>query len=307
MPAVSHLRALQALELAIRKGSLRAAADELAITPAAVGQRIRALENYLGADLLVRGRSGTRPAPALDAALAHLGAAFRELETASRLLDFQRVQEIHISADSDWVDLWLTPRLDTFRRDNPNTRFCINGVGDVPVRLGDADCNVHFTAGDDGELLFRDYLVPVTSPTNERRVAALPAASRLEGFPLLHLDCYTADGGGIGWPEWSTQHGYRRTAPDLGIRYRRVVHALEAVFADSGFMICGIALVRNLLDAGRLTTPFAAAMGALSTNAYRVTFRERPHREALARFRDWLLAEAGVTRDDLQVFIAGEG
>jgi hypothetical protein len=44
----SHLKSLQALELAVRTGSFAAAADILAITPAAVGQRVKALEDYLG-------------------------------------------------------------------------------------------------------------------------------------------------------------------------------------------------------------------------------------------------------------------
>ena len=48
MTSVTHLRSLQALELAIRKGSLKEAATSLAITPAALGQRIRAIEDYLG-------------------------------------------------------------------------------------------------------------------------------------------------------------------------------------------------------------------------------------------------------------------
>ena len=144
MTAVSHLRALQALELAIRKGSLKDAAASLSITPAALGQRIRALEDYLGFDLLVRGRSGIRPTKELESAVAHLSAGFRELETVSDILDFQRVNEIHITADTAWAELWLKPRIADFQRDNPNTLFCINGVGDVPVRLGDADCEVWF-------------------------------------------------------------------------------------------------------------------------------------------------------------------
>ena len=97
MPAATHLRALQALELAISRGSLKAAAAELAITPAAVGQRIKALEDYLGFDLLVRGRSGIRPTRELESAMAHLSAAFRELDTVLRILDFQRVNEIHVA------------------------------------------------------------------------------------------------------------------------------------------------------------------------------------------------------------------
>ncbi|MEJ2323040.1 MAG: LysR family transcriptional regulator [Gammaproteobacteria bacterium] len=134
MTVITHLRALQAIELALRKGSMKAAAEELSISPAAVGQRIRSLEDYLGFDLLVRGRSGLRPTAELEATLAHLNAAFRELETVYRLLDFQRVHEVHIAADSDWAELWLRPRLEDFRRNNPNTLLCINGTGDIPVR-----------------------------------------------------------------------------------------------------------------------------------------------------------------------------
>ena len=65
MAGLTHLRALQALELALRTGSLKGAAGILAITPAAVGQRIKALEDYLGTELLVRGRAGLRATPAL--------------------------------------------------------------------------------------------------------------------------------------------------------------------------------------------------------------------------------------------------
>jgi len=50
MTSVTHLKSLQALELAVREGSLTAAAVKLGITPAAVGQRIRSLEDYLGVD-----------------------------------------------------------------------------------------------------------------------------------------------------------------------------------------------------------------------------------------------------------------
>jgi len=305
MPAVTHLRALQALELAIRKGSLKSAAAALDITPAALGQRIRALENYLGFDLIVRGRSGTRPTPELDAAIAHLSAGFRELDTVARLLDFQRVNEIHISADTDWAELWLRRRLPEFRKDNPNTLFCINGVGDIPTRLGGSDCEIVFGAPGGGDVLFHDYLLPVGSPTNTMRISSQPPDIMLEGFPLLHLDCYL-ESGSIGWPEWVGRFGHRRTAPGLGIRYRSVMHALEAVYADSGFMICGLALIAPMLESGKLDIVFPIEEGAWTANAYRVRFRESSlRRESTARFRNWLLDQAALTRHKLEETVGG--
>ena len=303
MAVTTHLRALQAVELAIRKGSLKAAAAELAITPAALGQRIKALEDYLGLDLLVRGRSGIRATPELEGAVAHLQAGFRELDTVSRILDFQRVYEIHITSDSDWADLWLKPRIERFRNDNPNTLFCINGVGDIPVRLGQADCEIWFGAeGSDAEedLLFQDYMLPVSSPENTSRISEHPREEALEGFPLLHLDCYTFDAGAIGWQDWISKYGYRRTAPGRGIRYQKVMHALEAVYANAGLLVCGLALVKEQIDDGTLSQPFPIEQGAWSKNAYRVRFRENALRRTnIEQFREWLLAEASDTQQEL--------
>jgi len=310
MPGTTHLRALQALELALRTGSMKAAAQELAISPAAVGQRIRALEDYLGYDLLVRGRSGLRPTRELEAAMAHLGAAFRELDTVSQILDFQRVEEIHITADPDLAELWLRPRLDAFKAENPNSLFCLNGIGDVPVRLGDADCEIWFGGGRGGEeeqTLFHDYLVPVSSPANTERISKLPEESRLEGFPLLHLDRYTVDAGEIGWEEWIREYGHRRTAPDRGIRYKRVQHALEAVYANAGLMICGLSLVLSEVEEGGLSLPFDVDKGGWTSAAYCVAFRsDRLRRASVERFREWLLEQAEDTlgRLDAQVGVA---
>jgi LysR family glycine cleavage system transcriptional activator len=296
---VAHLKSLQALELAIRLGSLKAAGEQLGITPAAAGQRIKALEDYLGLDLLVRGRSGIHPTRELAAALVHLRAAFREIETVADLLDFQRVHEIHIVADTDWADLWLRPRLAGFQAENPNILFCVNGVGDVPMRLGQADCEMWFgtsRGGREEDELFRDYLLPLSSPENTRRVSAMAAAERLEGFPLLHLDCYGTDPVSIGWPQWVDRYGYRKTAAERGIRYARIVHALEAVYSDAGLLICGLALAQAQLESGRLSLPFRASQGAWTGHAYRVAFKESAvRRTQVSRFRSWLLDKCRET------------
>lgn len=301
---VVHLKSLQALELAVRMGSLKAASEQLGITPAAVGQRIKALEDYLGLDLLTRGRSGIRPTRELSAALAHLTAAFREMETVGKVLDFQRVHEIHVVADTDWADLWLRPRLAGFKAENPNILFCVNGVGDVPLRLGQADCEIWFGPsrnGSEEDELFSDYLLPVSSPENTRRVSAVPSAERLEGFPLLHLDCYNGDPSSIGWPQWVSRYGYRKTAAGRGIRYARIVQALEAVYSDAGLLICGLALAQEQLESGRLSLPFPVPQGAWTGHSYRVTFKEAAARRSqVGLFRSWLKDKSRETTTYLQ-------
>jgi LysR family glycine cleavage system transcriptional activator len=70
------------------------------ITPAAAGRPIKALEDYLGIVLVVRGRSCLRPTSELSGALEHLRAVFQELDTVATILNLQRGDEIHVAATS---------------------------------------------------------------------------------------------------------------------------------------------------------------------------------------------------------------
>lgn len=299
MAAPFHLRSLQALEMAVRTGSFVAAAGQLGITPAAVGQRVKALEDYLGVELLVRGRGGIRPGPGLRAALPMLHQAFAALEAAADELALQRVQEIHVAAMSDVVDLWLAPRLGRFRAAHPNIRFCINGEGDAPLRIGRVDCEIAFgpDANDgDADLLFHDHVVPIASPLNVARLAAADADSRLEGFPILHLDFYRNDPAGLSWPEWVAANGVRRTAPERGMRFQRVRAALDAVAANAGLTLCGLALAAGGLAAGSIARAYPVATGRRCqhglTARYRAETRDGPH---VRRFRAWLREEGSAT------------
>jgi LysR family glycine cleavage system transcriptional activator len=301
MVAPNYLRSLQALELAVRQGSFTLAAEVLGITPAAVGQRVKALEDYLGVELLLRGRSGIQPAPGLVSALPHLRQGFDELEAAARELDLQRGHELHIAAASDFVELWLAPRLARFRAENPNVRFCINGEGDAPMRLGRVDCEISYGPpgeGDLTDLLFRDYVLPIASPTNVARTAQIAARDRLEGFPLVHLDFYKDDPAGLSWPEWVAAHGAVRSAPERGMRFRRITAALDAVTANAGVTVCGLALLAERLDAGDIALPFGRLAGRWSVHGFVARYRgDVVSRRHLQRFRAWLSAEARATAD----------
>jgi LysR family glycine cleavage system transcriptional activator len=58
MRAPEHLNALRAFEAASRHRSFALAAEELNVTPAAVGQLIRRLEEALGVELFHRAQTG---------------------------------------------------------------------------------------------------------------------------------------------------------------------------------------------------------------------------------------------------------
>jgi LysR family transcriptional regulator, glycine cleavage system transcriptional activator len=299
----THLRSLQALELALRTGSLKGAAERLAITPAAAGQRVKALEDYLGIALLVRGRSGLQATPALAGALPHLEAAFRELRSVTELLDLQRGQEFHVAAVPDFADLWLQQRLPAFAAAHPNIRISVNGEGTAPLRVGRIDCEITFGSTNalqrderKPDRLFGDFVLPISSPEIDARVAGRPENERLEGLALFHVDFYKDDPQAPKWPQWVATQGHKRTAPERGIRFTRVTQAIETVTDGAGYAMCGIALARNQLETGELSLPFPLSTGRWTSYAFQARFRtDALLRPQVRRFRQWLLEEARRT------------
>ncbi len=334
MTRTTHLNALQALEMAIREGSLQAAAQRLGITPAAVGQRIRALEQFLDTDLLLRGRSGLRPTAALEASLDDLHAAFAALDRVANGLDFQRTAEIHIVADPDWSDLWLAPRLERFRADHPNIRFNVNGEGDVPMRLGAADLIIDRDPkgrASEGDPLYDEIFLPVGSPENAARISDpfsvkaddgtpryLPTGSlndkerlwrhtekgSLEGYPLLHIKPRPDAPDTPGWPDWLAAFPHERTSPERGVQYALVRNALEGVKWNAGLLVCGLSCVLEDLKKGELNLPFSSKDYLRAKHSYRLATRpELKSRPQACRFIDWLHVEAAKTRDEMEEFL----
>ncbi len=314
MDGPTHLRALQALELALRTGSLKAAAERMAITPAAAGQRIKSLEEFLGIQLLLRGRSGLQPSPALAHAIPHLESAFRELGVFTEMLDMQRGQELHIAAAPDFADLWLQQRLPQFLAAYPNLRININGEGTAPKRVGRIDCEISFGPANAPQreersldTLFRDFVLPISSPEMDARVARRRVRHRLEGCALFHVDFYKDDPQVPRWPQWVKAQRHKRTAPERGIRFTRIAQAIETVADGAGYALCGIALARPPLESGALSLPFPLATGRWSSHAFHMRVATnalvRPH---VRQFRHWLLEEARDTERWLDDRVARE-
>ena len=157
------------------------------------------------------------------------------------------------------------------------------------------------------DLLFHDLVVPIASPGNFERVMQMPAATRLEGFPLLHLDFYRDDPAGVSWPQWIAAAGIARAAPERGMRFQRIGDALDAVDADAGLTLSGIALILDRVAQGRVRLPYPVANGTWTGHAFTARFRRdanaRPH---IHRFREWLVEESRFTAAELLRVATGQ-
>jgi LysR family glycine cleavage system transcriptional activator len=117
----------------------------------------------------------------------------------------------------------------------------------------------------------------------------------------LHLDFYKEDPSAPNWANWIRTQRLKRTEPNRGIRFQRIKPAREAVRANAGLTLCGLALLGPYVDDGTLSLPFPVASGQWTTHVFEARFRsEALLRPQVKRFREWLAGEATATRNWLR-------
>jgi len=120
------LNGLRVLDAAARHLSFTRAADELAVTPAAVGQQIRALEDMLGVVLFRRTPKGLELTPEAESGLDALRSGFLMFEESVQAMQAgQSSLSLTIAAPRDMTARWLQPRLATYSEANPNVHFVL--------------------------------------------------------------------------------------------------------------------------------------------------------------------------------------
>jgi LysR family glycine cleavage system transcriptional activator len=119
------LNALRVLDAAARHLSFTRAADELAVTPAAVGQQVRALEDLLGTVLFRRTARGLELTPEAEAALPALRDGFAHFEDAVRTLQATQASSVLTVACHRAGAAWLLPRLAAARPPETHLRLSL--------------------------------------------------------------------------------------------------------------------------------------------------------------------------------------
>jgi LysR family glycine cleavage system transcriptional activator len=142
------LNGLRVLDAAARHLSFTRAADELAVTPAAVGQQIRALEDMLGVVLFRRTPKGLELTPETEAGLDALRGGFLMFEEAVRAMQAgQSSLSLTIAAPRDITAKWLQGRLATYATGQQDLYFALVAADealdfteanlDIAIRLTD--------------------------------------------------------------------------------------------------------------------------------------------------------------------------
>ena len=120
------LNALRVLDAAARHLSFTRAADELAVTPAAVGQQIRTLEDLLGVVLFRRTAKGLELTGEAAAGLEPLREGFLQFEAAVQAMQAGQSSHVYtLAIPREFFAAWAAPRLASYRVAHPDARIVL--------------------------------------------------------------------------------------------------------------------------------------------------------------------------------------
>ncbi|MFT9099310.1 MAG: LysR family transcriptional regulator [Zymomonas mobilis subsp. pomaceae] len=138
---------LRVMDATARHLSFTRAADELAVTPAAVGQQIRALEDTLGVVLFRRNAKGLELTPEATAGLEALRDGFLKFEEAVHAMQAgQSSKRLTIATPRDFTDGWLSSRLASYHQNNPDIHFTLLAAEkDLDFTQANLDIAIRYT------------------------------------------------------------------------------------------------------------------------------------------------------------------
>lgn len=298
MRSLNRLKWLHAFEATARHGSFTGAAEELGVTPAAVGQLVRALEEWVGHPLLLRSRRGkerlTLVSEAQDA-LTDISNGLDSLEAGLKKLRGRSARSVIIlTASQVLVMNWLMDRINRFseQHDNIDIRLdvterlmdVVHGEADLGVRCGPGDW-----AGLSKTWLMDEEAVVVCSPRlqlNDR----FGSAEWLSEQKLINDDTPHPGANFPSWDDILRKVGAPK-AKMSSLHINSTSAVILSVLSGRGIAVVRRALVQQLIDNEQLVQLFPKHCWPLTWSYYLVMSEHSRMRPEVQVFHDWLVKD----------------
>ncbi len=296
MQKLPSLKALRAFEAAARHMSFSAAANELAVTPAALSFQIKNLEEHLGAPLFIRLNRAVALTPFGQDLAPDVSSAFSDLSHA-----WQRVRHsvlnkrFTVTAGPAFTSKWLAPRLTRFSRLNPEVELMLSASLSVLDFVRDGiDLAIQFGVPHESERYFHEYLMkdwvlPVTRPEVALGLRKPEDFLKIE---LIRDESLSFLKEPPSWRQWFMKAGV--AVEDLKTTtFNQADHAVDMVSQGQGAALARYSVAYHGLETGALVAPFSIFFEL--EPIYRIRCLKGEESKPLTiLFREWLHEE--VTR-----------
>ncbi|MBF0289221.1 MAG: transcriptional regulator GcvA [SAR324 cluster bacterium] len=289
------LNALRAFEATARHLSFKQASHELCVTPGAVSQQVKALEEELGTPLFRRFSRKIEMTEAGEQFLPHIQQAFKGIsEATDTLMHRNQAGTIKVSLPPAFAIKWMAPRITLFQKQYPDIDVHLHASARlVDFSKQDFDLAIRWGFGKytglRSEHLLSVNFFPVCSPDLKEGPYPLEKPEDLKYHTLLH------DENRNEWPLWiNTLDLGDVVDATRGPSFSNDGMVLQAAIDGQGVALGDSILVEKDLHSGLLIKLFDIAF---PTNVayYVVCPEEKWNLPKIQYFREWLMAESKKT------------
>ncbi len=282
------LNALRVFEAAARHLSFTRAADELAVTPAAVGQHIRALEDVLGLILFKRTARALVLTPEAQSALMSLREGFEKFEDAVRLMQSGQASSVlTITTSESFASKWLIPRLNSFYASRKHMQLRIVTL-DKPADFTQENIDLAITQEFESraelrsQKLMDEELIIVAVPQIGETVKKL---DDIEKITIIHDDSiiYT-------WQKWFSDNNLTQSDHNAGLHFKASHFAIDAALAKLGAALTCKHLATAELATGRLIQIFEKIENSAQPSYYLIAPEPQWRQKKVQDFVQWIMA-----------------
>ena len=286
MQRLPPLNAVRAFDAAARRGSLKAAAEDLAVTPGAVSRQVKLLEEHLGVALFRRRNNAVE--------LTEAGRSFHRavapaLESIARAAaDAGRSSaEMVLAVTVSLAVRWLIPRLESFQQRHPGIEIRLTTSKNPEPAVGDeVDAVLLYRRADaadptGGEPVLPDHSLAVCGAAALARLERSGTALRPEAWPLIGASQSDWD-----WHLWARMNGIDFAKLSIAHRFDSDDQAIEATLAGLGVALASKCMIERELRTGQLKP--LPGTSATPLGAYWLSIAPRGRRRGVLQFRDWL-------------------
>ncbi len=302
MKRLPPLNALRVFEAAARHLSFTKAAEELHVTPGAVSQQIKALEDFLQTPVFRRQKRALLLTDEAQASLPVLREGFDKLSEAGNILSAKADSgRLTVSVAPSLASKWLVPRLDRFQAAHPDIDVWVSADMEVvDFAVEDVDLAIRYGIGRYQGLvvehLMAEKIVPVCSPQLLTSDHPLKTPEDLVHHTLLHDSSPDKDESCPTWPMWLKAAGVCHKQGERGLKFNQSSLVIEAAVAGKGVALAKSALALADLEAARLVIPFD--LTTPTDFSYSIVHPpSKSSSPAVKAFAAWLKEEAALTVD----------
>lgn len=287
------LLSLRAFESAARLGSFKRAAEELAVTPAAIGAQVKALEERLGFLLFERQHRKIVATPAAFHLQQACHQAFTTLSGAIETIIPQAAERtLTIGVGSLFASRWLSPRLSRFWLVHPDIALRLTHTPDMArVENNELDAVIAWGYGDwksyDSVELIRPHLVPVASPRY------LDLHGRPQNAQTLHQHVLVHEIDHRMWRQWFGVNRTEFVNQSASTTVRDGVIALQLALDGQAIALAVEEFLEGEFSSGALEKLFESS-SSKDAAYYFATPTAKAGSEPLQLFSDWLLKETSA-------------